>query len=99
MSSLTSTSTYAEVKAAYYDNASYEEDVSVTKAAAFITACRFLLQQDPKKAGWRDSATTEWDPEVLERQMAEARDWKAAQATVTTGGPGVTYADFTNFRD
>ena len=99
MSSLSSTSTYAEVKAAYYDNASYEEDASVSKAAAFITACRFLLQQDPKKAGWREGSSQEWDPEVLERQMNEARAWKASQVAVTAGGPGSIYASFENFRD
>ena len=99
MSSLSSSSTYDEVKAAYYDNASYEEDVSVVKAAAFITACRFLLQRDPKRAGWREGSSQEWDPEVLERQMNEARGWKASQAVVTSGGPGAIHASFENFRD
>lgn len=99
MSSLSSSSTYEEVKASYYDNASYEEDVSVVKAAAFITACRFLLQQDPKKTGWREGSSLEWDPEALQREITEAKTWKAAQSVVTSGGPGSIAASFENFRE
>lgn len=45
MSTLTSTSTDAEVEAAYDNNASYFEDRSVDKCGAFITACKILLRR------------------------------------------------------
>ena len=99
MSSLSSSSTDTEVWASYDDNASYEEDSSTTKAAAFITACRILLQRRPRKAGYRNGAEQEFDPSVYEREMAEARSWLAAQTSVTAGGPGSIAASFEYFRD
>ena len=99
MSSLSSSSTDQEVWDAYDDNASYEEDASVVKAAAFITACRILLRRRPKKAGWREGASQEFDPESLTLEMEAAKRWKAGQAVVTAGGPGTIHASFENFRD
>ena len=99
MSSLSSSSTDTEVWNSYDDNASYEEDSDTAKAAAFITACRILLQRRPKRAGWQQGAEQEFDPSVYEQQMQDARDWKANQSEVTQGGPGAVLADFRNFRD
>ena len=45
MSAINSASTNTEVEAAYDDNASYLEDASVAKCAAFMTAARILLRR------------------------------------------------------
>ena len=99
MSSLTSSSTLAQVKAAYIDNASYAEDVSVTKAKAFVTACRILLLKLPAEAGTRESHVR-LNPELIQKEMAEARTWIAANDTASTGsaGPRVTFGGFERFR-
>ena len=55
MSTLTSASTLAQVKAAYADNASYVEDNSVAKCRAFITACTILLLNLPAEQGTREA--------------------------------------------
>lgn len=43
MTSLSSTSTLAEIKAAYKDNADYDIIGDVTKCGVFVQACRMLL--------------------------------------------------------
>jgi hypothetical protein len=97
MATLTSESTEAEVWAAYDDNASYEEDGSVTKANAFITACRILSRRRPTQIGRGDRSTT---LESLRQEIADARAWIAAHP-VSTGAnarTSATFADFRNFR-
>ena len=54
MSTLTSSSTIAQIEAAYTDNASYVEDNSVAKCRAFITACTILLLKLPAESGTRE---------------------------------------------
>ena len=85
MSTLDSTSTDAEVFAAYEDNASYLEDDSATKAAAFITACTFLLRRMAKSAG-EGPANVTLSPELIEKQLEEAKVWLAANSTDTNAG-------------
>ena len=85
MSTLTSSSTDAEVNAAYDDNASYAEDSSATKAAAFITACRFLLRRMAKTAG-HGPATLTLSPELVLQEMRAAQAWLAANPTDTNAG-------------
>lgn len=87
-STLTSSSTLAEAKAAYFDNASYYEDASTSKALAFITACRFLLLWIPKHAARHGGEELDFDPEVLRSEQAEARQWLSQQSSV--GGTGRT---------
>lgn len=84
----------AEVKAAYFDNASYEEDASATKARAFITACRFLLIMLPKRAMHANRNEIELEPAQLRNQLLEAKAWLAGQA-----GAGVRFSSFESFRD
>jgi len=50
MATVSSTTTNAELWAAYDDNASYEEDGSRTKALAFKTCCMILLRRRPNMA-------------------------------------------------
>ncbi|HUU91532.1 MAG TPA: hypothetical protein VM238_10005 [Phycisphaerae bacterium] len=101
MSTLSSTSTFAQVTAAYDDNASYEEDQSTTKAAAFITACRFLLRLLPRRTshGGRSGDETEFEPERIREEIADARAYIARNSAATSGAFGVRHPSFENFRD
>lgn len=92
MSTLTSSSTLAEIEAAYADNASWEEDASTSKAAAFITACKLLIQKQPSDmtaAGSVGFGRTE-----LEKQIADARQFIAANRTRGS----VIHRDFSGVR-
>lgn len=106
MSSLSSASTRAEVLAAYADNASYEEDASVSKCKAFITACRLLLS--PKylvsraQHGGNAGELVEVQQDLIRDEMTQARKWLAANdtsSTTGTGGGGVTEQYFDSLRD
>lgn len=102
MGTLSSSSSFAEIRAAFDDNASYEEDGSVIKAKAFVTACRMLLRRMPKRAsvgggGGAGGHELETDPAVIKEMMTDAQEWIAANDVVAGGR--TTYADFTNFRD
>ena len=95
MSSLSSSSTLTEIQNAYVDNASYAEDGSVSKAKAFITACRILLLKLPAEAGTRESHVR-LSPDLISKEMAEARAW--LQANDTTSTSTVTRVSFENCR-
>jgi len=74
MSSLSSTSSLAEVQAAYDDNASYTEDESGDKCRAYITACRILLRRSFKStAGAGLSVMTNMDQ--IAAEMKSAQEW------------------------
>ena len=77
MSSLDSSSTFDEVYAAYADNASYCEDGSVAKARGFITACRLLLLQLPRRAthGGRGAEEVEMDVQRIQDELKAAKQW------------------------
>lgn len=100
MSSLTSSSTLAEIQASYIDNASYAEDGSVAKAKAFITACRVLLLKMPKSSNSREAGAT-YNSDLILKEMEAAQAWVAANdssPTNTSGGPSVSRLSFENFR-
>ena len=93
---LTSASTYAEILAAFKDNASYEQDNSRTKALAFITACRFL-SLDPMSAGRGPQSMSR---ESYLEHMRQAQDWLAGNPGTTGAGSMRTrFGDLSNFRD
>ena len=97
MSTLSSTSTYDEVKASYQDNASYREDSSRTKALAFVTACIYLADLTPLSAS-RDGQTT--TKESLWNQQKRAEDWLTANpGTSGSGSTRVRYGDMQGYRD
>lgn len=100
MSTLSSTSTLAQIKAAYADNASYEEDDDATKAQAFITACRMLMMNLPKRTvhGGRGEEV-ELPIELIEKQLTAARSWRGSHGGLAAGGAGVKHADFRDFRE
>lgn len=80
MSTLSSTSTDAEVWASYDDNASYREDASVSKALAFATAVRILLRRLPtsfSKAG----VSTTISAAQLQAELKDAEDYADANDT------------------
>lgn len=97
MSSLDSTSTLAEIRAAYLDNGSYYEDADRTKARAFVTACRLLLLKLPKRSELSDSEL-ELEPRIIQEEMQAAQQWLASHPDELVGG-GLVFASFESFRD
>ena len=96
MSTLSSSSTDAQVLAAYDDNASYEEDGCRAKADSFITACRILRNRLPLSAGRGPHTFTR---ESLQAEIEAAQRWKDAHAATTGAGSGrVRYLSMENFR-
>ncbi len=87
MATLSSSSTLAEIQAAYDDNASYAEDASTVKAVAFITACRLLLRRTYKRQvhGGRGGQELEADPSLLRAELEDARRWLAARVNRAAG--------------
>ena len=92
------TTTYSEAMAAYIDNADYEEDESVSKAKAFITACRQLLVLLPQKSAL-DGTNIEHDLKNIADEMQNARNWLAANDTSTSGRTRPRFFDLSGFRD
>lgn len=97
MSTLDSSSTLAEIKAAYADNASYAEDNDSAKAAGFITACRLLLLKIPAAIA-SGQEKTEFDPTVLQAELKDATQWWQ-QDQLTVNGHGIVHTSFERFRD
>jgi hypothetical protein len=102
MSTLTSSSTYAQVLAEYDDNASWEEDASLSKAKAFLTACRFLLRyaKVQSRTGRGTGASQEMDYDTIRSEMNEARAFVADQeaSASSSTNPSVTHADWQALR-
>ncbi len=95
-STLSSSSTDAEVQAAYDDNASYEEDSSQVKALAFKTACRFLARRLPMSAARDGQAVTR---ESLQAEIDDAKEWLTANPSSSgSGSLKVRFGDFQDFR-
>ena len=99
MASVTSSSTVAEIEAAYIDNGSYVEDASASKCRAFITAARALLIRLPSTAT-KGANTLSFNLENIKDELKSAQAW--LEARDTTGddlpGPAVTYAQFRTSR-
>jgi hypothetical protein len=71
MSTLSSSSTLAQIEAAYADNCSYSEDNSVAKCRAFVTACRLLLKYPRRTATPQAELETAIDLIQKEKKAAE----------------------------
>jgi len=101
MSTLTSVSTDAQALAAYDDNASYEEDVSQSKAKAFITACRILRRRLPSSASRGSGGGSQsFSRESLDQEIQAAQRWLAANpGTSGAGSTRVRFGDLEYFRD
>jgi len=96
MSSLSSASTDAEVWSAYDDNASFEEDASPAKAAAFITACRILLRRRPQGMTI-EGRQVNFEAGTISAELARARTWLALNGSANGGS--VRFLDFSGIRD
>lgn len=93
MSTLTSASTDDEIEAAYDDNASYDEDNSVSKAKAFITAVRMLIRRLNADAA-RGVNSVRFDRAALQRELDRAQDFIAGRED--PDAPAVTVASFSS---
>lgn len=100
MSSINSTSTLAQVEAAYDDNASYAEDRDPAKCRAFITACRMLIRRYPRATA-SGQTHTQFSVDLLTQQLAVAEQWLEANDTQSpaASGPRVTRVSFEQFRE
>ena len=97
MSSLSSSSTLAQVKNAYYDNADYDVDGDIGQARTFIVACRQLLLRLPKR-GKKADDEVELDPVRIEKQLDDARSWLALNNDTAPTNLSVLHASFEEFR-
>lgn len=96
MSTLSSASTDQQVWDSFDDNASFEEDSSATKAAAFVTACRILLRRRPQSTSV-DGTTVSFDPGAISAELMRAQKWLASNRS--NGAGGVRFLDFSGVRD
>lgn len=98
--SLTSSSTLAEVQAAYDDNADYDVENDTAKCKLFIQACRIYLRRMVNRAD--HGAASVWDDyEKVEAELKAAKAW--LQANDSTAAPTVSpgsirHVSFENFR-
>lgn len=91
-------SDFTDARAAYLANADYAETASVTKAKAFITACRKLIALLPTETASAENRTrSDENLRQLREEIKGAQQWLATNA-VSTGG-GVVHTSFENFRD
>jgi len=100
MSTLNSSSTLAQIEAAYADSASYAEDNSVAKARAFVTACRLLVLKYPKSTG-TPQAQLQTAIDLIQGEKKAAETWLESHDTGSgsiAGGPRVTRVSFENSR-
>lgn len=101
MSSISSASTDAQVRAAIEDNASYEEDESLSKASAYITAMRVWIGRlsERKNVGDADSRL-EVEIEALRKELESAREWRLQNGGGTDAqATQVSLADFGSARE
>jgi len=92
-----STSTDAEVQAAYDDNASYLEDGSVAKCTAFITASTILLRRMFRRAS-HGGDDLEREIRLIREELGSARQWLTANAGVADSGAGIKHVDMRDLR-
>ena len=97
MSTLSSSSTDAQVLASYDDSASYFEDGSVAKAKAMITAGTILLRRRAKRVSL-GGEEIELDLEGIRQDVKSARKFVTSRTAAAAGGSGVTYVSLEDFR-
>ena len=96
--SLTSSSTLAQIRAEYKDNADYESAGSATKANAFVVACRFLLIEIPAVSEHAKSARVEYEMTLIQNELNRALKWLATNPAASDSG-GVFFSSFEGFRN
>lgn len=88
-----------EAKQAYYDNADYESDASVSKAKLFVAACTRLMILIPASAA-QGGESISMPIAQIESALQYARKWLAMNDASSTQIPAgvVRYASTRNFR-
>lgn len=83
MSTLSSSSTLAEIQAAYDDNAPYAEDGDTAMCLTFLTACRMLLRRMPKQTtlAGRGGHEVQMDMQLIHQELKAAERWYSTQNT------------------
>lgn len=96
---INSSSTLADVRAAFIDNATYAADDSPAKCREFIAACHALLITVPNRSsrGGTEGDVIEFDMALVERRLKEAEAW--LQTAGACDGDRVRYVSFEGFRD
>lgn len=87
---------YSDLVDAYDANADYSTTNSVVKAKAFIVACRRLKRFAIRSS--QNGAESEFSPEFLSQELANAESWLAANGTSSTASPRVVFPDFSGIR-
>ncbi len=99
MATLDDTSTDDEVRAALDANASYEEDRSVAKCRAYITAIRIRINRIPRAShDGKTDRSVEFDLKTLREEQKDARRWLAANRGLAGGSRRNRYASYKEFR-
>jgi hypothetical protein len=102
VSTITAASSLADIRAVYLDNVSYAEDASVTKAKAFITACKALmltLAERQVHGGRGGGQEIQFNLEMIANEKKTAESWLAGADDTGGSGGGIVHVDFGRFRD
>lgn len=81
MSTLSSSSTLAEVQAAYDDAASYYEDASVAKAKSLATAGKILIRRLPVESQIGNRHKVRTTVALIKEEVASAQRFIAIRST------------------
>ena len=95
--SLTSSSSLADVNAAFENNADYDIPPDVTKARAFIQAGRFLLRRMTAEVQHGGERIRE-APENIRAMLTRAEGFLAVNDADSSSGGGARFFDFRNSR-
>ena len=98
MATIDSTSTDADITAAYMGNCGYREDDSATMAAAFVTACMAMMARGITRFQHGEEAL-HFSPEDLRELVKDAQSFIRSKGGVTAGGSGVVRVSLQRFRD
>lgn len=99
MSTITSASTRQQVLDALVDNASYLEDASTSKCAAYITALRVWLRRFAFEESRTGSQSLRFNTQNAEQDLRDAQQWLYANGG-PSGNSGLTkQLSIEGFRD
>jgi len=83
-------------KTDYVTNEDYDEEGSVSKAKAFVVACRKLLLYLPKRSGSSSGEEVEFDPKIIQEELNNAKRW--LMANNTSGQRRTRYMSIEDYR-
>ena len=93
MATVSSTTTEAQLRAAYLDNCGYREDDSASEASALITVLEAMLDRGIRVIE-EGEHRYEFSTGALENSIKRAQQFLANKNTVANGGSGVKYVRF-----